>query len=182
MTHPNLSDPRGTMPGGERDYLQALANEPVDEADFAILDRIKDAFGAADPMPTDLPERIKFALALRDLEIEVARLSAEESQPVLAVRGAEQSRTITFDSDNLTIMIRVDSNQDGTARVDGWLAPAQRRTIELRTSADTLTAATDDGGRFAFAKVPRGSAQFLVRAEPGPPGTGQPVVTPALIL
>lgn len=154
----------------------------VDEADLAILDRIKNAFDAADPMPADLPERVKFALALRDLEVEMARLSAEESLPILAVRGAEQSRTVTFDSDSLTIMIRVDSNQDGTARVDGWLAPPQRRTIELRTSADVLTATADDGGRFAFAQVPRGRAQLLVCAEPGPPGTGQPVVTPALIL
>ncbi len=46
---------------------------------------------------------------------------------MLAARGAEQSRTITFDSDSLTIMIRIDSNNDGTARVDGWLAPPQRR-------------------------------------------------------
>ncbi len=179
MKHPNAA-------GGDREAQtagQPGANEPIDEADLAILDRIKDAFGAADPMPADLPERVRFALALRDLEVEVARLSAEESLPVLAaVRGAEQSRTVTFDSDSLTIMIRVDSNQDGTARVDGWLAPAQRRTIELRTSVDTLTATADDGGRFAFAQVPRGRAQLLVRAEPGPPGTGQPVVTPALIL
>lgn len=182
MTHPNLSDPSGAVPGGERDHLQTLAAEPIDQADLALLDRIKDMFSAADPMPADLPERIKFALALRDLEVEVARLSAVEPLPELAVRGPEQSRLVTFDSDSLTIMIRVDSNQDGTARVDGWLAPAQRRTIELRTSADTLTETADDGGRFSFAKVPRGSAQILVRAELGPPGTGQPVVTPTLIL
>lgn len=180
MTHPNTAD----QPGADENLRDRARGEREDmnEADYAVLDLIKDAFGAADPMPTNLPERVKFALALRDLEVEMARLSAEDSQPVLAVRGAEQSRTVTFDSDSLTIMIRIDSNQDGTARVDGWLAPAQRRTIELKTSADTLTATADDGGRFAFAQVPRGHAQFLVRAEPGPAGTGQPVVTPALIL
>ena len=68
-------------------------------------------------MPADLPERIRFSLALRDLEIEVARLVAEEDLPVLAARSAEQSRTVTFDSDSLTIMIRIDANTDGTARV-----------------------------------------------------------------
>jgi len=158
------------------------ADEPMDEADFAVLGKIQDLFGRADPMPGDLPERIRFALALRDLEFEVARLAAEESQPVPATRGAEQSRTVTFDSDSLTIMIRVDSNQDGTARVDGWLAPPQRRTVELKTGAAALTATADERGRFAFTRVPRGRAQLLVRAEPGPPGTGQAVVTPALIL
>jgi hypothetical protein len=155
------------------------ADEPMDEADFAVLDQIQDLFGQADPMPADLPERIRFALALRDLEFEVARLAAEDDQPMPAARSAEQSRTVTFDSDSLTIMIRVDSNQDGTARVDGWLAPPQQRTVELKTGAAALTAAADERGRFVFSSVPRGRAQLLVRAEPG---TGQAVVTPALIL
>lgn len=164
----------------------AREGEPMDDADFAVLHRVREAFTAADPMPADLPERIRFSLALRDLEVEVARLSAhEEDELAVAVRGLEESRTVTFDSDSLTIMIRVDSDQDGTVRVDGWLAPAQRRTVELRTSCGELTALSDERGRFAFARVPRGRAQLLVRADAGagPPGAGQPVVVaPALIL
>ena len=49
-------------------------------------------------MPAELPERIRFLLAFRDLEIEVARLTAEQDE-LVAARGTEQSRTITFDSD-----------------------------------------------------------------------------------
>jgi predicted secreted protein len=159
------------------------ADGPLDEADLEILADIRDLFQAADPMPADLPERIRFSLALRDLEIEVARLAAEEDQQLLAVRGPEQSRTITFDSDSLTIMIRIDQNRDGTARVDGWLAPPQRREIELKTTGGALDAASDEQGRFAFASVPRGTAQLVVRpAEQGPSGSGRSVVTPALIL
>ena len=163
-------------------FIWPPAGEPMGEADFAVLGEIKEIFRQADPMPADLPERIKFALALRDLDVEVARLAAEQDQAMPAARGAEQSCTVTFDSDSLTIMIRVDSNQDGTARVDGWLAPPQRRTIELKTGAAALIATTDERGRFVFSEVPRGRAQLLVRAEPGPRGTGQAVVTPALIL
>ena len=134
------------------------------------------------PCRTDLPERISFFIALRDLEIEVARL-ADEDQLTVAARGAEQSRTITFDSDSLTIMIRVDANRDGTVRVDGWLAPPQRREIEMKTRADSLSVASDEQGRFAFARVPQGTAQLVVRpAEQGPSGDGRSVVTPALIL
>jgi hypothetical protein len=159
------------------------ADGPLDDVDLAILDSVREAFQEADPMPADLPERIRFSLALRDLEVEVARLAAEEDTPVLAARGAEQSRTITFDSDSLTIMIRIDANKDGTARVDGWLAPPQRREIEMKTTADSLSVASDEQGRFAFARVPRGTAQLLVRsAEPGPSGSGRSVVTPSLIL
>jgi hypothetical protein len=159
------------------------ADESLDEVDLELLDGIRDIYQAADPMPADLTERIRFALALRGLEIEVARLAAEEHLPSLAARGAEESRTITFDSDSLTIMIKIDPNLDGTVRVDGWLAPPQLREIEMKTTGDSLTVASDGQGRFAFARVPRGTAQLVVRAEEAEqPGTGRSVVTPALIL
>jgi hypothetical protein len=156
-------------------------HEPMDDLDFEILDGIRERFEQADPMPADLPERIRFSLAMRDLEAEVARLAAEDSS--LAARGAEQSRTVTFDSDSLTIMIRIDSNRDGTARIDGWLAPAQCREIEMQTISDTLRITSDDQGRFAFASVPRGTARLVIRAmDQGPSGAGRSVVTPALVL
>jgi hypothetical protein len=158
------------------------ADDPLDEADFGLLDGIRELFQVTDPMPADLPDRICFSLALRDLEIEMARLT-EEDQLTVAARGTEQSRMITFDSDSLTVMIRIEANRDGTARVDGWLAPPQRRDLEMKTSGDSLSTASDEQGRFAFARVPRGTAQLIVRpAEPGPGGAGRSVVTPALIL
>jgi hypothetical protein len=158
------------------------ADESLDDVDLELLESIREIFQAADPMPADLPERIRFLLALRGLEVEVARLAAEERQPSLAARGAEMSRTITFDSDSLTIMIRIDPNPDGTVRVDGWLAPPQRREIEMKTTANSLTVASDEQGRFAFARVPRGTAQLVVRPDSEQSGAGRTVVTPALIL
>jgi hypothetical protein len=158
-------------------------DEPLDDIDLALLDDIRDLFQAVDPMPADLPERIRFSLALRDLEIEVARLAAEEDLPVLAARSAERSRTVTFDSDSLTIMIRIDANTDGTARVDGWLAPPQLREIDMQTTAGTLSVASDEQGRFAFASVPCGTVQLVVRpSEQGQSESGRSVVTPSLIL
>jgi hypothetical protein len=168
MKHPDADDP-------------LAAEAPLDGIDLAILDRIRRTFEAADPMPPSLAERIRFALELRDLEVEMARLTAEDDLLLSAARGEEQSRTITFDSDSLTIMIRIECNQDGTARIDGWLAPPQRCEILIRTTAEPLTAAADEQGRFAFSCVPRGTAQLVVRsAEPG--GNRRTVVTPALIL
>ena len=154
----------------------------MDEGDFAILRGIREIFQAADPMPANLPGRIRFALALRELEFEVARLSADEDERLVLARGAEHSRTVTFDSESLTIMIRIDLNDDGTARLDGWIAPPQRRVVDLRTDSDELTAEADEHGRFVFSQVPRGSAQLYVRAESGQPGSAPAVVTPALTL
>jgi hypothetical protein len=160
------------------------SNEPMDDFDFAILDGIRAIFEQADPMPADLPERIKFSFAMRGLEAEVARLAAEEDPRLVAARGAEQSRTVTFDSTSLTIMIRIDSNRNGTVRIDGWLAPPQRREIEMQTPTETLRASSDEHGRFAFADVPQGTARLIVVgvAEHHQGGSGPSVVTPALVL
>lgn len=157
--------------------------EPMDDLDFAILDGIRELFERADPMPADLPERIRFSLAMRDLEAEVARLAAAEQQHLAGARGAEHSRTVTFDSDSLTIMIRIDFNRDGTVRIDGWLAPAQRREIEMQAIAETLRIGSDEQGRFVFPSVPRGTVRLVILAvEQGPEAPGRSVVTPALVL
>ncbi len=155
---------------------------PLGSDGSQTLDSIRELFQSTDPMPSDLPERIRFALALRHLEVEVARVAAADDRAV-AVRGTEQSRTVTFDSDSLTIMIRIDANPDGTARIDGWLAPAQCREIEMKTGADSLNAASDEHGRFAFTRVPRGTAQLLVHPARHENGEeGRLVMTPPLIL
>ena len=108
----------------------SAGGQPID---WGLLTQVKDMFATADPMPCDLPERIQFALAWRYLEAELARFVNTGEESVVGARGAEESWTVTFDSDSLTIMIRVDANPDGTARVDGWLAPPQPLFGESQT-------------------------------------------------
>ena len=82
---------------------------------------IRSMFQAADPVPAGLVDRIRLSVALAglngDLDSELARLTVHEA--ALARGAPEESRTITFDSSSLTIMIRIDPNADGTVRVDG---------------------------------------------------------------
>src|SRR5260370_39499731 len=92
------------------------ADGALDEVDLAILDGIREVFQAVDPMPADLPERIRFSLALRDLEVEVARLVADEDQRVPPAPGGQHGRMIPFGTDRPTIMTRISSNSDGTDR------------------------------------------------------------------
>jgi hypothetical protein len=159
--------------------------------DEALLATVRGLFEVIDPMPPDLPERIKFMFALQRLDAEVAWLVQAEAEAGLAVRGTEESRTITFDSDSLTIMIRIDSNPDESVRVDGWLAPPQSRRVEMRTGDSSIAVMADVAGRFVFPGVPRGAARVIVHApEPGPAGTAgaapagtaKSVITPALVL
>jgi hypothetical protein len=152
-----------------------------DDADLVVA--IRDMFEAIDPMPSGLPDRIRLALAFRDLEAEMARFSCATDELVLAARGAEESRIVTFDSDSLTIMIRVDANPDGTARVDGWIAPPQAHRVDMKLTASSITVTADGLGRFVFHSVPRGAAQLIVRPpEAGVTDGARSVITPALVL
>jgi hypothetical protein len=163
------------------------SGEPGDER---VLAQIKALFEAVDPAPPDLAERVRFAVALADLEAEVARLVEEAAfEPALTRGTAEETRTITFDSTELTIMIRIDANADGTVRVDGWLAPARACRIEVSLRDGALAVEADDDGRFAFPSVPRGTVRFVVRppaqqAQAASDSSGnarmKTVITPAL--
>lgn len=158
--------------------------------DGSLLLAVRDFFETVDPMPFDLPERIRFALALHDLEAEVARMARTVNETARVARGAEESRIVTFDSDRLTIMIRIESNPDGTARVDGWLAPPQAHRVEMSMTDNSITAIADELGRFVFHSVPRGTGRLIVRPsvsvddERGddPPYAVKCVITPALSL
>jgi hypothetical protein len=134
-------------------------------ADEVLLDDVRELLQALDPVPSHLHDRIRLALALRDLEGELARFVGPAEEAVLAARGAEQTRIVTFDSDSLTIMIRVDANSDGTARVDGWLAPPHPRLVEMKLTDNSITVTADELGRFVFYSVPRGAAQLIVRPQ-----------------
>jgi hypothetical protein len=159
--------------------------------DGRLLDMIKTMYEAADPVPAGLADRVRFAVALAaldgDLDAELAQLTVHEA--ALARGAPEESRTITFDSSSLTIMIRIDANADGTVRVDGWLAPPHPCRVEITLAGGPVTTDADADGRFAFLSIPKGTARLVVRQPEQADGEGQPgpfgmktVVTPALML
>jgi hypothetical protein len=160
----------------------------LDEIDAAILGQLRAAYALADPPPADLDERVRFAIALADVDIEVARLQ-EDLLVGSGARGGERARTITFDAQSLTILVTVMDLPNGLVRLDGWLAPPAPRTVELRLAASPGPSAAprlvtaDDRGRFVFADVGRGLAQLVVHPAAGvavEPGTS--VVTPSWLL
>jgi hypothetical protein len=158
------------------------AAAPLDPTDQLILDQLAAVHAVLDPPPADLDERVRFAVALDDVDTEVARLQAD----VLAGSGArasERTRTITFDAESRTVMITIVDLPEGLVRLDGWLAPAAALRVELRLPepAPSQVVTCDEAGRFVFDQVPHGLAQLLVH----PPTGGGPaplVVTPSLAL
>jgi hypothetical protein len=167
MTSPDIT----SMPGSD---------EPMDDLDVAILRDIADLFAAIDPVPDGLVDRVQFALALEDIDAEVSRMREELS---VAARGEEQSRTITFDSDSLTIMVTVSPAPGDAVRLDGWLAPPGEHRVELRTSEGQLSTDADERGCFVLRSVPRGLAQLIVRTSADQATQqGKSVVTPSFVV
>jgi hypothetical protein len=157
-------------------------NEPtarLDRLDAEILDGIRTLYTEVDPPPRHLVERVQFALELADADVEVFRLGLDHDL-VTATRG-EQSRTVTFDSDSMSIMIRLSPGEHGRIRLDGWLAPPAARQVELRSRESALSTEADDQGRFVFDEVPRGLVQLAVNlVEESAPARRRVVVTPSI--
>ncbi|MEU0521686.1 hypothetical protein [Streptosporangium sp. NPDC006007] len=147
-----------------------------------LLDEIQRMYSAVDPVPATLVERLQFALDLESHEIEVLR-PYEEVGLAAGVRGGEEARTITFDSDDLTIMISVSAQNTQTVRLDGWLAPPSDHVVELRTSEGPITVRADAQGRFVLDAVPLGLAQLVVRQALDDPRESRILaVTPSIVL
>ena len=107
--------------------MSESADAPLDEIDAAILDDVAAAYSLADPPPPDLDERVQFALALRNLDAEVAHLSEDVLVGGSGARASEHPRTITFDAASLTVMVTVVVLPRDRRRVDGWLRRHRRR-------------------------------------------------------
>jgi hypothetical protein len=109
-------------------------------------------------------------------------LQTASLEPV-GVRGTEQSRTITFDSESLTIVVQVSPSGD-TMRVDGWLAPPAVRQVRLRSGERDYRTESDTLGRFVLLEVSHGLVQIAVDpdAEGSAEAGGPTVVTPAVVL
>jgi hypothetical protein len=162
-----------------------FADQPLDSADQEVIDRLAAIHARLDPPPPDLDLRVQFAIALNDLDAEVARLS-EDVLIGSGARGTERTRTITFDAASRTIMITITDQADDLVRLDGWLAPAAALRVELRFPAPgpSQFVVSDEAGRFVFDAVPHGLAQLIVHpAGPGAgPGQAPRVATPSLAL
>ncbi|SFR30142.1 hypothetical protein SAMN04488564_12917 [Lentzea waywayandensis] len=150
------------------------ADRPFDAVDLEMLRQLRGAWTEADPAPTDLVATVHFALELTSGTEEIMRAVEEHALPV--AKGDDSTRTITFDGTELIVMVSIAPAAGATARIDGWLTPAGVHQIELRLQDGLLRTSSDDGGRFAFDRVPWGLVQLVVRAD------DTVLVTPAMVL
>jgi hypothetical protein len=158
--------------------LAELAAGQIDAEDLRALDQVAALFDTLDPVPTGLVERIQFGITLDGLHAEIAEL--QRCEGLVGVRSSEatQAHTVTFTSASLTTMVTITPQSADRVRIDGWVAPGGGVFVELHIVDQSLRTVADPDGRFVFEDVPRGLAQFVLRAPAATPQ--KPVVTPSI--
>jgi hypothetical protein len=159
--------------------LDEMAAGAIDSEDIRLLEHLAELYDRADPVPPALVDRIQFDITLDALHAEVAEL--QRSGDLVGVRSTESDvQTVTFTSTAFSTMITITARSADEVRIDGWVAPSEQLSVELRTAGATQHTDTDEDGRFVFAAVPRGLAQFVLRRSDD--GDHPPVVTPSIEL
>lgn len=163
------------------EQVAVFGDQQLDEVDADVLADIAAVYGHVDPVPAGLVEQVQFALTLDALHAEIAELQRESagSAALAGVRSAQtDSQTVTFTSSTLTTMVTITPTSADRVRIDGWIAPGGGVRVELRLPDARPQTVADANGRFVFADVPRGLAQFVLEA----PGADAPVLTPSIVL
>jgi hypothetical protein len=141
----------------------AAADEPMDDEDAVLLQRVAALYDTVDPLPPHLVERIGFALALDEVFGEVAQITRHAGD-AMAVRHDEpdgtRTETITFAADRLTAMVTTSRMAHDRVRLDGWLAPPGPTRVRLRMEVGDQEVTADESGRFSFADLTGGFAQL----------------------
>lgn len=173
-------DQRGApvMPGGE---------QVMTAADAESLDTLRRMWELRDPVPADLTERVRFVLAMEDLDAELMLL-AEDLQ-LAGSRSEDRARSVTFSSEHLSVMVTITDDDPGV-RLDGWVGDGAGIEVGLRCTDGAATdirptedaaTTTDEDGRFSFSGLTHGLVQLVFRpTSEATLALVRPVVTPAV--
>ena len=159
--------------------LDEMAAGAIDAEDIRLLAHLADLYDRADPVPPTLVDRVQFDITLDALHAEVAEL--QRTGDLVGVRSTDSDvQTVTFTSTAFSTMITITATSADQVRIDGWVAPSEQLSVELRTAETSQHTDSDEDGRFVFAAVPRGLARFVLRRHGS--GDEPPVVTPSIEL
>jgi hypothetical protein len=166
-----------STPSGPDDTAAVPGDGALDDLDGLVLDRLGALHEQLDGPPPGFTDLMVFAVASHGLDLELARL---EEGALTARADEEVTRSLTFEADSLSVLVRVTEAGDDRVRLDGWIAPAERAGVELRHPDGGPGQQVDTGedGRFVVEGLRRGLVQLVVRRGSG----AGPVVTPTFEL
>lgn len=154
-----------------------MSEETMDGSDQQVLAELRAVWSEVDPVPAGMTDRLKYAMTVRLLEAEVAELAR---MPELASRGgeAEVIRTMSFTGSRLGLMVSISEDSAGL-RLDGWTT-VPGAYVELQAATETLSATSDENGRFVLTPVPAGRCHFIIWENDEK--DGRPTMTPTIDL
>lgn len=155
--------------------IDELAGQPLDAADERILRSLGGIVAANDPVPAGLLERVKFALTVEALGAQVAELL--EPTPVGVRASYEPITTVTFNGDEVTVLLTLDSERRPRRRITGWLSTTEV-TVQVHGPDGQVDANLDEDGRFEVDFSRAGLVHLVIQqtTEPRP----QPLITPPI--
>lgn len=123
-----------------------------------------------DPVPADVIESARGALAWRTVDADIAVLASDSYLTAAAgVRGTGGDRQLTFAGATVTLEVDVlpDLDDHGGYRLVGQVVPAYVGEIEIErrgaAAGGKLSAVTDKYGQFAVAFAPSGPTRLRFR-------------------
>ncbi len=150
-------------PGAPR-LTSDLREEDTVMHDQEMYAAVRRACEKYDPMPPGMLDRIvtvvgELARHDADLEFELM-LVVERFRELVGTRGGSQSYTLRFGADDVELLVRITTADDeGRARLDGWLVPALSGPVQVREvegEKRCYDGSADASGRFEFPELPAG--------------------------
>jgi hypothetical protein len=132
----------------------------MSEEDVAAA--LRELLATIDRVPRAALQAANSALAWRNLEAELARLTAEAGLSSSALRGGEP-RLLTFRTGQTIIEVEV-SSDGGAARLLGQLDPPRSAAVTVESAARSLTTRADGHGRFSADGLVPGWMRVVVAA------------------
>jgi hypothetical protein len=132
------------------------------EPDDELFDELRSVLRRTDPVPAEVTDFAKAALAWRRLDVQLAELLEDSvlDEAAALTRGGG-SRSLTFRTDDLTIDVEI---QDG--HLLGQLAPPAEATVELQGEDGELAATADADTLGRFRLELGGEGRFRLRVVP----------------
>lgn len=156
-------------------------NKPADDtSDAELFADLRRMWQLADPMPSDLPDRVRFALEVEQLDMDFELLQlVSTTQDELSVRSATTDvNTITFSGPSLTVMMRVSETGPERRQIDGWLALTTPMAVAVHHPTGSVDAEVDQRGRFVVRDLPPGPTRLVLTPVDEP--QAKPFITPTV--
>jgi hypothetical protein len=136
--------------------------ESSQQSEDRVISLLRRGLDESDPVPTDVADFAKAALAWRNIEAELAELSydsSEETTPA-GVRSASTARMLSFETGDWLVDLEYSA---ATGRLMGQVEPARMMAVELHLAGSVVVTDTDELGRFSFEGVLPGPIALVFR-------------------